>query len=215
MNPVICPAILADNEENYHKEMASIASFAERIQIDLTDGQFAKSPSVKPDQAWWPVGIKADYHLMYNNPLPAAKIVLEHKPNMIIVHAEAEGDFNEVVDFCKSLDVLVGVALLAKTPAETIFPALDKIDHVLIFSGDLGHYGGQADLNMLNKVKALKAQKPSLEIGWDGGVNDQNVSLLVTGGVDVLDVGGFIQNAENPEKAFQTLKRIADETGTT
>jgi ribulose-phosphate 3-epimerase len=212
---VICPAILADTEENYHKEMERIASFAERIQIDLTDGEFAKSPTIKPEQAWWPVGIKADYHLMYNNPLPAAKIVLEHKPNMIIVHAEATGNFNEVVDFCKNLGVLVGVALLAKTPAETIFPALGNIDHVLIFSGDLGHYGGQADLGLLDKVKALKAQKPNLEIGWDGGIGDQNVSQLVTGGVDVLDVGGFIQNAENSQKAFQTLKRIADETGTT
>jgi ribulose-phosphate 3-epimerase len=212
---IVCPAILADTEENYHKEMAGIAHFAERIQIDLTDGIFAKSPTVKPEQAWWPVGIKADYHLMYNNPLPAAKIVLEHKPNMIIVHAEAEGDFNQVVDFCKNLDVLVGVALLAKTPAETIFPALDNIDHVLIFSGDLGNYGGQADLNLLEKVNKLKAKKPSLEIGWDGGVNDQNISQLVTGGVDVLDVGGYIQNTENPEKAYQTLKRIADETGTT
>jgi len=212
---VICPAILADTEENYHKEMASIAKFAERIQIDLTDGEFAKSPSVKPSQAWWPVGIKADYHLMYNNPLPAAKTVLEHKPNMVIVHAEAEGDFNQVVDFCKNLDVLIGVALLAKTPAETIFPVLDKIDHVLIFSGNLGLYGGQANLSLLNKVKALKAQKPNLEIGWDGGVSDQNISQLVAGGVDVLDVGGYIQNSENPERAFQALKRIADETGTT
>jgi ribulose-phosphate 3-epimerase len=212
---VICPTILADTEENYHKEMEKIARFAERIQIDLTDGEFAKNPTVKPAQAWWPVGIKADYHLMYNNPLPAAKIVLEHKPNMIIVHAEAEGDFNEVVNFCKDLEVLVGVALLAQTPAEIIFLALDKIDHVLIFSGDLGHYGGQADLSLLDKVKALKAQKPDLEIGWDGGINDQNVSQLVAGGVDVLNVGGFIQNSEDPERTYQSLKRIADETGTT
>jgi pentose-5-phosphate-3-epimerase len=211
---IVCPAVLADSEENYHKEMEKIAGLAQRIQIDLTDGEFAKSPTVKPEQAWWPVGIKADYHLMYNNPLPAAKIVLEHKPNMIIVHAEAEGDFNEVVDFCRNLDVLVGVALLAKTPVETILPALDKIDHVLIFSGDLGHYGGQADLGLLDKVQKLKAQKPNLEIGWDGGVSDQNVSQLVAGGVDVLNVGGYIQKSDNPQKAFQTLKRIADETGT-
>jgi hypothetical protein len=33
--------------------------------------------------------------------------------------------------------------------------------------------------------------------------------------VDVLNVGGYIHNSENPQKAFETLQRIADETGTT
>jgi pentose-5-phosphate-3-epimerase len=54
-----------------------------------------------------------------------------------------------------------------------------------------------------------------LEIGWDGGINDRNISQLVFGGVDVLNVGGYIQNANNPERAYNSLFRIADETGTT
>jgi pentose-5-phosphate-3-epimerase len=54
-----------------------------------------------------------------------------------------------------------------------------------------------------------------LEIGWDGGVTDQNISQLAFAGVDVFNVGGFIQKAEDPEKAFHVLERIADETGTT
>jgi ribulose-phosphate 3-epimerase len=58
----------------------------------------------------------------------------------------------------------------------------------------------------------LKQYKPDLEVGWDGGINDQNVAELINGGVDVLNVGGYIQRAEDPARAFAALQRIADET---
>jgi ribulose-phosphate 3-epimerase len=213
--PIICPAILAADKEAFAKQIHNIASFAHRIQIDLTDGAFAPHRTVNPEEAWWPVGILADFHLMYRDPLSAIQKVLHHKPNLIIVHAEADGDFARVVDFCRNHSVKLGVALLAQTPAEKIFSALSEIDHVLIFSGDLGSFGGQADLNLLEKARILKESKPDIEIGWDGGINDQNVSDLVSSGVDVLNVGGFIQNSHSPEQAFRTLQRVADETGTT
>lgn len=213
--PIICPAILSANKEEYHKQISNIAHVAQRIQIDLTDGEFAPHKTIEPADAWWPVGFLADFHLMYRHPLNVVQKILQHKPNLIIVHAEAEGDFDQVLDFCRNHSVKVGVAMLPQTPPEKIAAALDEIDHVLIFSGDLGEFGGQADVRLLDKVKALKSQRPELEIGWDGGISDQNVSELVSGGVDVLDVGGFIQNADDPARAYNTLERIAEETGTT
>lgn len=213
--PQICPAILAADAQMYKKQITKVAGFAHRIQIDLTDRQFALLKTVQPAEAWWPVAFKADFHLMYKNPLPAIKTILRHKPNLIIVHAEGEGDFNDVVSICDEHSVKLGVALLPETPPEAIFSALETIDHVLIFSGDLGKYGGTADLGLLEKAKLLKTKKSDLEIGWDGGVNTQNISELVFGGIDVLNVGGFIQNAEDPEQAYKTLERIAEETGTT
>jgi ribulose-phosphate 3-epimerase len=213
--PVVCPTILAASIDQYKEQMEKIAHFAHRIQVDLTDGAFAPAETVKAKDAWWPVGVKADFHLMMHHPFTAVRTILEHQPHMVIIHAESEGDFPALVDFCHERDVKVGVALLAKTPAETILPALNLIDHVLIFSGDLGHYGGQADLDLLSKVQILKQNKPDIEIGWDGGINDQNISVLASGGIDILNVGGFIQKSDNPEKTFSALQRIADETGTT
>ncbi len=213
--PVICPAILAEDETQYREQMERVAHFAHRIQIDLTDGKFTKNQTVKPEGAWWPVGIKTDFHLMFEDPFLAVKTVIEHKPHLIIIHAEAKGSFETFADYCRQRGVKVGVALLPKTAPQIIEAALDRIDHVLIFSGDLGEYGGHANLDLLRKVSYLKERKPKLEIGWDGGVSMQNVAQLVSGGVDVLDVGGFIQNAEDPQKMFKSLQRIADETGTT
>lgn len=214
--PVICPTITAYSPQEYKQQMEKVAGFAHRIQIDLTDGRFTKEKTVEPEHAWWIAGVKADIHLMYKDPWPAAQIVMEHKPNLIIVHAEAEGNFGPFAELCHSRGVSVGVALLQDTPAQTLLPSLDNIDHVLIFSGNLGYQGGsQANFGLLDKIKALKDRKPSLEIGWDGGINDQNISQLVFGGVDVLNVGGFIQKSPDPAHAYKTLERIAEETGTT
>jgi pentose-5-phosphate-3-epimerase len=200
--PIVCPTITAYSPDEYKKQMEHVTGFAHRIQIDLTDGRFTRQKTVSPQEAWWSAGVRADFHLMYCEPLPAVKEIISHKPNLIIIHAEAEGDFNAVVDACHQHGVGVGVALLQNTAAETITPALGLIDHVLIFSGNLGYQGGsQADFRLLDKVKVLKSHKPQLEIGWDG--------------VDVLYAGGYIQKSDNPARALAALQRIADETGTT
>lgn len=214
--PVICPTITAETSAEYKRQIEKVTAFSKRIQIDLMDGHMAPNKSITPGEIWWPAGFKADIHLMFKTPLAAVKEALRHQPSLIIIHAEADGDFEEVLELCRHKNVSVGIALLPETRAEIIKPVLNKIDHVLIFSGNLGHQGGShADLSLLEKAEYLKAYNAELEIGWDGGINNRNISQLVLGGVDVLNVGGFIQHAEDPEKAYNSLFRIAEETGTT
>jgi ribulose-phosphate 3-epimerase len=197
---VVCPAILADSPQNYRSQMDKVGHFAERIQIDLTDGEFASSRTVGPEDAWWPVGVMADFHLMYRRPDRAIQTILQHQPHMIIVHAEADGQFASFAQTCHQHGVKIGVAVLPKTPIESILEALHAIDHVLIFSGDLGHFGGHANLDMLSRVHLIKQHRPDMEVGWDGGINEQNISRLATGGVDVLNVGGKKQKNTHPEQ---------------
>ncbi len=213
---VVCPTVTAYTEEEYSRQLNLITKFAKRIHIDLTDGEFTKEKSVGIEQALWPEGFLADIHLMYKNPEEAVGELLPRKPNLIIVHFESGGNLRTLAGDCQSNGVKFGVAIMPKSRAEALMPHLSYIDHVLIFSGNLGYQGGShADLNLLQNVRSIKDHNPKIEIGWDGGVNNQNASQLVFGGVDVLNVGGYIQNAEDPEKAYQGLARIADETGTT
>ena len=73
----------------------------------------------------------------------------------------------------------------------------------------------KTNLDLLKKIDFIKDRHSDIEIGWDGGINDQNIAHLAAGGVDVFNVGGFIQNSADPEHAYKVLSRIADETGTT
>ena len=208
--PVICPTITATNTAHYRKELENIQGFAGRIHIDFMDGIFAPVRSVPISKVWWQPGPLVDLHVMYKRPMKELENIVMLQPHLVVVHAEAE----DILDFLKELEDLGikrGLALLQKTPVENIRELLPQLDHVLIFSGDLGHHGGTADITLLHKAQLLKKYKPSLEIGWDGGINDENALVLVAGGVDVLNVGGYIQNAENPEEAYDRLKEVIKE----
>jgi len=212
---IVCPTVTAENPHQYREQIERLVPFAGRIHVDFMDGLFTKNQSISLEQAWLPEDkdIQCDIHLMYMRPDLYLKDAIHLKPALVIVQAEAKGDFFGLAETLHSVDVKVGVALLPETPVSEIAPAIADIDHVLIFSGHLGHFGGKANLALLKKATELKKLKPELEIAWDGGINQHNAGHLAAGGIDVLNVGGFIQRSENPEDAYQKLAVICEKLG--
>ena len=210
MNVSICPTITTDDSDTYARQVELTLSYAHRIHIDLADGIFTPNRLTSVENVWWPGGVRADLHVMYEQPFEHAEALVALRPQLIIVHAEAEGDFLAFAAICHKHGIEVGVALLPETPVEAIAPALEIIDHVLIFSGHLGHFGGHADMSLLGKVQKLKELKPQVEVGWDGGINNTNVRALALGGVDVLNAGGYLHGAMAPKTAY--LKLLAEVT---
>ena len=203
---IICPTVLASNLAEYNNQLRNISGFSERVQIDLMDKDFAKSESqLGLEDIWWPHHIKADIHLMYQKPLDQLDKLLHLKPNMVIIHYEADVHHMHFAAELHKEDIKAGLALLPETKVADVEEELNSFDHMLIFSGDLGHFGGQANLSLANKAKQAKERHPGLEIGWDGGVNLDNAKQLADAGIDVLNVGGYIQNVKNPEENYQTL----------
>lgn len=200
----ICPTVTTDDPEVYRLQIEQTVSYAHRLHIDLSDGHFTNK-LVEIEDVWWPGGVRADLHVMYQRPFDHAAALVALQPQLIIVHAEAEGDFAAFADLLHNNGIETGVAILADTPVSAIAPALHLIDHVLIFSGKLGHFGGHVDLNLLAKAQELKQLKPTLELGWDGGVNDKNAQTLAMGGIDVLNAGGYLHGAKDPQAAYATL----------
>jgi ribulose-phosphate 3-epimerase len=203
---VICPTVTALDPHEYREQMERIEPFAERVHIDLMDGELAPTKSPGLDHVWWPENLKADIHLMYQKPMDQLEQLVKLKPNLVVIHYEAEVDHAHFATHLRENGIKAGLAILQDTPAEKTFEILNCFDHVLIFSGNLGHHGGEANLDLLGKIPFLRQQKPDLEISWDGGINDQNAKRLIEGGVDVLNVGGFIQNSDDPTTAYAKLK---------
>ena len=205
MSTTVCPTITASNTDEYKSQIERIAAFAHRVHIDVADGTLTSNVLVSIDEVWWPGGVRADIHVMHKRPLEHLPALIALGPQLVILHAEAEGDFIEFARILHRHGIEAGIALLPETPAETILPGLDVIDHVLVFSGSLGKFGGIANMSLLQKVQDLKRLKPQLEISWDGGVNAENAKQLSDGGVDVLNTGGFIHKSANPQSAYATL----------
>ena len=205
----IVPTITAYNMEQFAQQMKLVSSFADRVHIDLMDGEFAPTQSPPLDEIQWPHDITADLHLMYQRPMEHVQTLLhlDPKPHLVVVHNEAEVHHMHLAAELHKEDIKVGLAILQDTPIEWAEQIMHSFDHVLIFSGNLGHHGGEADLGLLEKVAYIRRTHPEVEIGWDGGINEQNASALADAGVSVLNTGGGIHKADNPKQAYATLKK--------
>lgn len=202
---IVCPTILAKDKRDYKIQIDKISSFARRIQIDLKDNIFALGESIALNQIWWLDAMEADIHIMYQNPQDYLQTLINLKPSMVIVHAESTCDIPKFAADLRNKNIKTGLAILQSTTIEEVSYIFPHVQHLLIFSGDLGHFGGKADLSLTQKIAQAKAIHKYLEIGWDGGINVDNAAQLATAGVDVLNVGGAIQNAVNPEDAYATI----------
>lgn len=201
----IVPAILAETPDEYREQIAKVRDFATRLQIDFTDGIFAEHKTVLPADIWWPETVEADIHAMVQKPEDFLADLIRLKPNMVLFHAEAEGNMPAIFATLKQYGIKSGLALLRKTVPSNVASLIESVDLVMIFAGELGHYGGKAHMMQLEKVRLIRKINPMVEIGWDGGVTLDNAYSLVQGGVDILNVGGAIQFAQDPADAYKKL----------
>ncbi len=202
---VIAPTILCETDEDYKATVERLHPFAQRVHIDLADGQFAPTFTVGVNKIWWPKEWVVDIHAMVAQPSMYVDGLIALKPATVIFHAEAQEDLLPSLQKLKAAGIHAGVALLKPTVPSTVKPYIEAADHVLVFSGDLGHYGGQADLMQLEKVRLIRNIRNDLEIGWDGGAAIDNVFSLAQGGVGVINAGGAINKASDPAAAYNQM----------
>jgi ribulose-phosphate 3-epimerase len=205
MSAAIAPCVTVETTDQYKAQMEKIHTFANRVHIDISDGEFAPTFLLGAEQIWWPQGWHADIHAMVARPSEHVDQLTALKADLIIFHAEVQEDLLPIMQKVKAAGIKAGIALQRSTVPATITNYIQAADHVMIFSGDLGHYGGVASLMQLEKVRLIRNIKPSVEIGWDGGVSVENAFGLAQGGVDVLNVGGAIAKSTDPAATYNAL----------
>lgn len=210
---IIAPCITVETEEQYKAVVEKYQPFAQRVQVDVSDGEFAPVFLVKPEKLWWPTTWIVDIHAMVAHPTDYVDQLIALKPHLIIFHVETDGNLIPIFEKIKKYGIKIGLALLKPTVPETVADLIRVVDHVLVFSGDLGHYGGTASLMQLEKVRLVKGINPNVEIGWDGGVGVDNAFTLTQGGVDVLNAGGCLANADDPSSVYATMIQEINKQG--
>jgi ribulose-phosphate 3-epimerase len=206
--PIICPTITAFNLEEFASQVEAVSPFATRLHIDLMDGDFAPSESPDLESITLPTDMDCDIHLMYERPEESLRSLIRLRPKLVIFHYEADVDHEAFARELKRHGIRAGLALLQTTPYDLASNLIEFFDHVLIFSGNLGYHGGQAQLSLLNKAKEVKQNFPDAELAWDGGINDENIVEIAEAGINVLNVGGYIQSASDPGQAYVKIEKL-------
>jgi ribulose-phosphate 3-epimerase len=189
---------------------------ADYMHLDVMDGHFVPNitfgaPVMKyvrkfSDKVF-------DVHLMISEPLKYIDDFCDAGADIITFHIESDSDPVETIEKIKSRNVKAGLVIKPKTPAESVFEYLDKVDMVLVMTVEPG-FGGQSFMaDMLPKVEALKAEikRRNLDviIEADGGIGAGNIADCARAGVDVAVAGTAVFKAENPKEAIAELKQLA------
>lgn len=203
----IIPTITETTPTEYKKKIELLYPFAKRVHIDISDGSLTSNTTIAETAVWWPKGWTVDIHMMVAEPSKHVDNILKLHPNLVIFHAEAREDLLPIFDKIKQNGIKVGVAIVKSVYPGSIKAILNAADYALIFSGNLGKQGGTADLLLGEKVALIQEIHSSIEIGWDGGANLENVRQLTHIGVTAINVGSAISNAEDPAKMFEELNK--------
>ena len=209
----IVPTVTTNDKQLYRKLVETFNTFTRRVQIDVTDNEFTPYHTLDISNVWWPNEWQADLHFIALYPSKYIDTILKLHPSLCILHAEANEDLTPTFAKLKEAGIKTGLALLPQTYPGNVKPYLETIDHVLIFAGDLGRQGATADLMQMEKIPLIRELRPTVEIGWDGGANMNNIRALSHAGIDVINVGAAISKSDDPARAFQMLKTEIDKNG--
>lgn len=207
----IIPTITAYTPDEYTRQMETLASFASRLHIDITDGDFAPSQTINLNQVYWDRSDmlhQIDLHLMLRRPIDWLDQIVALAPDLVIFHAESDESqtvLPRMFEHLHKFEIKVGVALLPETNPDDVKEIIALSDHVLIFGGHLGYQGGEADLRQLDKVVAIQSINPSAEIAWDGGANLDNIAQIAHAGIDAINVGSAIIKSDDPRVSYLHL----------
>lgn len=186
---------------------------ADMIHLDVMDGVFV------PNITFGAPVIKAvrkysdkvfDVHLMIKDPLAYIEDFRNAGADLITFHLESDSDAEQTIKKIRSLSMKASVSLKPATPAEDVFPLLDKLDMVLVMTVEPGFGGQKFMADMLPKIRKIKNEidRRGLDvmIQADGGVGKDNMKALYDAGVRCFAVGSSVFNADDRAKAISELK---------
>lgn len=213
---ILAPSILSADFCELGKQIEEIEKAgAQYLHVDVMDGIFVPSISfgmpivscVRPR-----TGMFMDVHMMVTKPERYVEEFIRCGADGVTIHEEACDCVEETLLRIRKLGAKAGLAVNPETPAEKLYPYLDKLDMALIMTVHPG-FGGQKYIDeCTDKIRTLRQtitdRGLDVKLQIDGGVNLDNLTMNIEAGADVIVAGSAVFKGNIAEKTRAFLAKM-------
>ena len=211
---MIAPSLLSADFLHLEREIKSVQEAgADMLHIDVMDGHFVPNMTFGAfivKQIKSVADVPLDVHLMIEKPQNWIPVYIDAGADFLTIHYEADCHLNRSVAEVKKLGRKAGVSINPSTHPVLLEYILEYVDLVLVMSVNPG-FGGQRFIeNSLKKIEWLFEYRDKHGLGFlievDGGVSEENVSVLSKAGVDVFVAGSAIFSKDNYKTVIDKMR---------
>ena len=210
----VAPSLLSCDFADIKNEIKTVSS-ADMLHLDVMDGHFVPNISIGVpvvQSIRKATDMVLDCHLMISDPEKYVPQFAKAGADIITFHVEATEDCDKLIDTITELGVKPSISIQPNTPAEEVFPYLDKLYMVLVMTVEPGFGGQKMITECLDKVKLIKAEiaRRGLDtiVQADGGINDETLSMTVESGVDVAVLGSAVFAQSDRNSYIEKIQRM-------
>ena len=217
----ISPSLLSADFGYVMRDVESIAPYCRFLHLDVMDGHYVPNltigvPVIKSIRKH--CDLILDTHLMITNPEEFVEPFAAAGSDYITFHVECTDKPFELIEKIRGLGKKAGISIHPDTPAEAIYPFLEKgaVDLILVMSVRPG-FGGQSYIpestaRIADYRKRLDDNGSEAILSVDGGINTSTIEEASGAGASLLVAGSAVFGKENPGLAAKELYSMIGET---
>ncbi len=203
-------AIYANGIEDINQIFTNVENYPDFIHIDIVDQTVNKNASkvlsykTEVIKGFWNKKF-IEAHIMSKTPAQWIKDIGKNM-DRIYVHTDLNESLECILKLIKNYNCEVGIVLQNKSQIKIFEDYHQLIDSILVLAIQNPGYSGQKfEMSAIELISNLNTHKyrSKISLNVDGGVNNNNISLLKS---ENVVSGSYVLNAQNPIKNIMILQ---------